>query len=571
MNNGQRFAALFRGYEKRYGRYDITSETVAEEKVAGKARTVDQEITLDDYASHVEGGVGIGVIPLREDSKINFAAIDIDVYNQQEQKARNLTHADIALALMETPLIVTQSKSGGIHVWLFASTPVSAKLATDYLKAQAAHLGVAGCEVFPKQTERHSDEDVGNWINLPYYGGKRVAVIPSKSGSVVEYIEPELELFLDIAEGAAKTVTEDFLIENTKLPSTQRGTGEHTELWFDGPPCLQTLLNGHPEKVAGIKKKFDTGAITEEQFKKQMAFTTPQLGEGARNWCFFNVGLYLRRRQNEHDPDAALDKDDQVLLKKSLKEVHEEWRVITGDKGIGPELDTIAKQASKGKWGYKCTDEPLKGHCNRRLCLQRKFGVGTGSSDSAFAISGFTIVDTEDKQYYMNVGDKRVYVPDIGCLLNQSEFGKIVANAIDRVWVTMADPKFKQMMDGLLEKADHIEGPPDSDRRAVILNALREFVHDKSIEWGKSESAIFNGRAVWTEDASEAWFKFDQFTEFLRGKGIQMGNNKVADMLKNDLGVTYRGNTHIGNRQVRPYVVDLKHLDSLMGDEHGEA
>lgn len=571
MNNGQRFAELFRGYQARYGRYDITGETVAEEKVAGKARTVDQEITIKEYTSHVEGGVGIGVIPLREDSMINFAAIDIDVYKQEDQAKRNLTHEDIALALMETPLIVTKSKSGGIHVWLFASTPVSARLATDYLKAQAAQLGVAGCEVFPKQTERHSDDDVGNWINLPYYGGKRTAVIPSKSGSVVEYIEPDLEQFLSIAEAAAQAVTEDYLIDNTRLPETQRGNGEQTELWFDGPPCLQSLLAGHPDKVAGIERKYAEGVINEEQYKKQLAFTTPQLGDGARNWCFFNVGLYLRRRQNEHDTDAVLDKDDQVKLRKSIEDVHTAWRVKTGNAGIGPELDTIAKQAGKGKWGYKCNDEPLKGHCDRRLCMKRKFGVGTGTSDSAFAITGFVVVDTEDKQYYMTVGDKRIYVPDVASLLNQSRFGEIIANAIDRVWINMADAKFKLMMDELLKKADHIEGPPDSDRLAVMLNALREFVHDKSIEWGKSDSAIFNGRAVWSEDALEAWFKFDQFTEFLRGKGLAFGNNKVADMLKNDLGVTYRGNTHIGGRQVRPYIVNLKHLDMLLDGNDGKA
>ena len=61
-NNGERFAKLFRGYTGRYGRYDITGEAAHEEKVAGRARTVDEMITQTEYDAHVEGTVGIGVI-----------------------------------------------------------------------------------------------------------------------------------------------------------------------------------------------------------------------------------------------------------------------------------------------------------------------------------------------------------------------------------------------------------------------------------------------------------------------------------------------------------------------------
>jgi hypothetical protein len=544
----------------------------AEEKVEGKARTVDKEIKPEDYQSHVEGGVGIGVIPLLEDNNVNFAAIDIDVYKVEDQKKAKLTHSDIALALMETPLIVTKSKSGGIHVWLFSKDGVSARLATDYLNAQAASLGVAGTEVFPKQTERHSDEDIGNWINLPYFGDTRKAVIPVKSGSVVEYIEPDLGVFLDIAEGASTLVTDDFLIEHTTLPPTQRDGEEGTKLWFDGPPCLQTLIVGHPEKVTTIQKKFDRGDITQDQYDKQMGYTQAQLGEGSRNRAFFNVGIYLRRRMNEHDPDVVLDGTGKKDLENALVESHGEWMRLTGHQGIPRELGTLAKQASKGKWGYKCTEEPLKGFCNRRLCLKRKFGVGTGVSDASFAITGLTIVDTEDKQYYMNVGDTRIHVPDVGSLLNQGEFGKIVTNATNRIWTTMQDAKYKQMMDALLQDADVVEGPPDSDRRAVLLNALHEFVHKKKIDRSKSETGIFNGRALWDDEGVEAWFKFDQFTEFLRGKGIQMTNNQVADMLITKFSVQARGNTHVGGRQVRPYVVNIQRLTDLMnGEANGEA
>ena len=569
-NNGERFAKLFRGYTGRYGRYDITGEAAHEEKVAGRARTVDEMITQTEYDAHVEGTVGIGVIPLNEDSCINFAAIDIDIYKAEEQARSKLTHTDIALALFDTPLIVSRSKSGGIHVWLFAKEPVSARLATDYLNIQAAKLGVAGTEIFPKQTERVSDEDVGNWINLPYFGGKRTAVLPHKNGSTYEFFDADLAQFLDIAEAASTQVTDDWLIEQNKLEPSQRDGGDNVPLWFDGPPCLQALLNGHPEKRDAINKKFERGDITEDQRDKQLAYTQPQLGDGSRNNCFLNVGHYLRRRLFPYDTDVALDKEDQQALAKAIEQAHTDWRVATGNTGIASELATIQKQAAKGKWGYACTKEPLKGHCNRRLCMKRKFGVGTATNDAAFAITGFTIVNTADKQYYMNVGDKRVHVPDVQTLMSQVKFGEIVLNETNRMWIPMQDTKYKEMMDGHLQNADVIEGPPDSDRRATLLNALDDFVRGKSLPKGKNDAAIYTGRVLLSENEVEAWFKFDQFTSFLRSRCLQFTNGLVANMLINDFGVTARGNTHVGGRQLRPYVVNMVRLEKEMAGDHGE-
>jgi len=574
LENGLRFAQLFRGHGNRYGRYDLPQNTTPEEKVDGRARTVDKEILPQDYVDHTDGKVGIGVIPLqgaaKEKGTINFAAIDIDVYKREERKQRNLTHEDIALAVFDTPLIVSRSKSDGIHVWLFSKNPVSAALATDYLKSIAAKLGTAGCEVFPKQTERHSEEDVGNWINLPYFGNTRHAVIPRKKGGVYDFPNATLDQFLDVAEAASVEVTNEWLKANTTKATNQRNGEDNGELWLDGPPCLQALIDGHAKKIPGIEKRYREGTITEEQYKKQLAFTEPQLGSGARNNCFFNVGIYLRRRMSPQDPDATLTPAMVSELEHALDQAHGDWRAKTGDKGIGKEIKTLAAQAAKGKWGYKCSEEPLAGHCNRALCLKRKYGVGTGVQDQAFAITGFTIVKGSEKQYYMNVGDARVHVPDVDTLLSQARFGAIVTNATDRVWKNMADPKFKEYIDHLLQTGDKIEGMPDSDRRSILLNALHEFIHSKKIDAGKSDASFYTGRVLWY-DTGEARFKLDFFMEFLRSRGVMMPQNVVALTMRNEFAVTAR-NTHIAGKQYRPYTVMIDHLNALMeGPEDGEA
>lgn len=585
-NNGERFARLFRGHTSRYGRYDITGDAAPEEKVAGKARTVDQEITTQDYTDHVEGRVGIGVIPLQGEAKqagrVNFAAIDIDVYTQKEQEARNLTHEGVALALFETPLIVTRSKSGGIHVWLFSTEGVSARVATDYLNAQAAELGVSGCEVFPKQTERYSDEDVGNWINLPYFGDTRHAVVPVKKGSVYEYVNVPLETFLDIAESAAKDVTDDFLIDKTPAMPRTRETSEEAELFYDGPPCLQRLIIGDPHKVERLEKahaakirdaKYKSEAEQDRATKwleRQKAALAPQNLDNNRNNTFFNVALYLHRRLSPHDQDAILDNDDFKKLSSQLDAIHGDWRVATGNSGISSELETIKKQGKKGKWGYSCTKEPLKSFCDRRTCLKRPFGIGTTKNDEE-AITGFTIVESEERQYYMNVGDKRIHIPDAQSLYSQSMFAQHVLNQTDRMWRTMQDTKYREMMDALLQNADRIAPPPDSDRKSILLNALYDFVTDKKIAKGKNDSALFNGRVIWSDDELSAIFKLDQFHAFLRGRGIMLTTQTVAKALTDDLDVLGRGNTEVAGRQVRPYEVNIERLRQLMAeDENGQ-
>ena len=41
----------------------------------------------------------------------------------------------------------------------------------DKLTQIKAVLGYSGSEVFPKQTELKSEDDTGNFLNLPYYNG----------------------------------------------------------------------------------------------------------------------------------------------------------------------------------------------------------------------------------------------------------------------------------------------------------------------------------------------------------------------------------------------------------------
>ena len=70
------------------------------------------------------------------------------------------------------PLSVCRSKSGGAHIFLFTTDFVPAKLMRDKLMSISAILGFGNAEVFPKQIELKSEDDTGNFLNLPYFNCK---------------------------------------------------------------------------------------------------------------------------------------------------------------------------------------------------------------------------------------------------------------------------------------------------------------------------------------------------------------------------------------------------------------
>jgi hypothetical protein len=262
----KRFAALFDGHDRFYGRYDAISTTPDEKGklvAAEKDRaTKNGAVTLDLYHGHLAGQNGLGIVPIRADATVLFGAVDVDVY-------AGLNHAELAhrIASMKLPLVLCRSKSGGAHCYLFSGEPIPAALIIARLSEVAAMLGHGGAEIFPKQ--KTPTEKGGSWINLPYFNGMlgtRYAV--GTDGAL------SLEEFLTHAESLKQGI-EWFhkpLVSSVDLPQ--------------GPPCLQHLV--------------------------QIGFP-----EGTRNSGLFNLGVYCRKA----DPDnwkTTLEEMNQKYMQPQL-------------------------------------------------------------------------------------------------------------------------------------------------------------------------------------------------------------------------------------------------------------
>src|SRR5580658_1617475 len=95
-------------------------------EAAKRPQTVRGAPSPQDWDNHVRGrGDGLGLIPLLDDdTNIRWGAIDIDVY-------KGLDHAALEHDVANLPLVITKSKSGGAHLWVFFREPVNAELARN--------------------------------------------------------------------------------------------------------------------------------------------------------------------------------------------------------------------------------------------------------------------------------------------------------------------------------------------------------------------------------------------------------------------------------------------------------
>jgi len=244
MSLAERFMAAFAGFGAAHGRTDISEERRAG-KTKAKSYVVRKPLTVELVQSHLDGGDGVGAIPINEDNKCKFGALDIDVYP--------LDHTALIKQLSQNnvPCIVCRSKSGGAHVFFFFKEWMSAGEFRDKAAEIAALLGHGKCEVFPKQEQVLVERgDVGNFINLPYFDAEqtmRPAILPDGDGAT-------LEQFLDMIDEVSVDPN-----EFRKLP-----IGGSVDLYPDYIPCVRQML------AMGIS-------------------------EGGRNKFAFQLGIFLKK------------------------------------------------------------------------------------------------------------------------------------------------------------------------------------------------------------------------------------------------------------------------------------
>ena len=375
---------------------------------------------------------------------------------------------------MKLPLVVCRSKSGGAHCFLFTNEPIDAKDMQMTLQQVAAALGYGGSEVFPKQVVLHLDRgDVGNFLNLPYFdadGGLRYAI---KDDGLAATIEEFFELY------------ETYVQTPEQVTALQIKDDPQSNL-AGAPPCLQILFKD-------------------------------KISEGGRNNGLFNIGVYLRK--------AFPDSWETEILTYNLMYLEPPLPLS--------EVTAVAKALSRKDYIYKCNDAPINAHCDKGLCMTRKFGIGAGSQGAA--VANLRKYNSDPPVWFLDVNGEPLELDTDG-LTNQIAFQKACVEQLNFMPLTSAKQTWEQRISALMsEMRDNdsaiMEVAEDASIGGQFYDYLEEFCRHLQQAQDKEEILL---RRPWTDDErGTTYFRLRDFEGHLKkNKFFELKTHKIAQRLR---------------------------------------
>tara|TARA_A100000172_G_scaffold81078_1_gene72833 strand:+ start:6820 stop:8328 length:1509 start_codon:yes stop_codon:yes gene_type:complete len=414
----ERFNRLFSGLSRAHGTYEI-QDSRADGKLTGKAITVREDVTIEHWKKHLSGSKGLGIIPINDESSVMFGAIDVDEY-----KDLNLVDLSIRLKELKLPLVLCRSKSGGVHLYLFCSEWIPAKLMKNKLEELSSGLGFGGSEVFPKQIQILAERgDVGGWINMPYFNqsdSRRYAI--DGDGKKLDALQ-----FLDLAESLLQT--------KERLQKLKVKVNYELD---EGPPCLQHL--------------------TEQGFP-----------EGTRNNGLFNLAVYCRKAYPDNW-QAQVETYNVKFMDPPL---------------MATEVLDIIKSANKKTYQYTCSRAPIAPYCNASVCKLRKHGIGNDGGMPA--IHSLTKYNSNPPIWFLDIeGSGRIEL-DTDDLQNQRRFQRRCMERLNMMPAKMNENSWNQLINHLFENLNIIEAPEDASSVGQLFEMIERFCTSRAQALSRDE------------------------------------------------------------------------------------
>ncbi len=455
----QNFKNIFKGLERAHGCTKISSPTENGLKVKGQSFVVRQPVTDELWLKHLQGTQSLGIIPINEDNQCVWGCVDIDSYAGFDHKKLIDKIKNYNL-----PLVVCRSKSGGAHVFLFTTESVSAERMRDKLTEIKTLLGYGGSEVFPKQIQLKSQDDTGNFLNLPYFNGDdttRYAFLENGDAA-------SLDGFYGLYQ---RNVQQDITKIKIERPKSE---------YSDAPPCIELMAMN-------------------------------KIPEGGRNNALFHYAVYAKKKW----PAEWKSRTTMFNIAASATPLSES------------EVDIIKRQHEKKDWGYKCNDVPMCNLCDKKLCRERKYGIG---EEIVFpALTDLQKIKLEKPYYYLNVDGERLHLENVKFLKQQSLFQEACMEQLDFKPPTVKPKDWDMIINPLMKNHEPVEAPEGVTTGEQLTNHLEEFCLNRHI--GSDVTDLKKG-GVWTNGGYHH-FVFSMFySKFLVRQRWEINYQRTAQMLK---------------------------------------
>jgi hypothetical protein len=363
------------------------------------------------------------------------------------------------------PFIVCRSKSGGAHVYVFFKEPVPAPVIIRKMNAIAKSMGHEGAEVFPKQLKLEPDQ-YGNWLNMPYFDSElTLRYAFDRDGQQLD-----LDQFISLIEHNRLTRKEFEAIEPPKLEFP----------FADGPPCC-----AH--------------------------FAMHGIDEGGRNNALMQMSIYAKNKYG----------DDWKEWTEKYNELH-----------VNPPLnaremsDTVFKSTDRRDYGYMCTHPPMVNVCNKRVCMQRQYGVGGAAEDQfeadvhledlrklVYELPNGKVVDDAPK-WELTIQGRVIRFPDTSFLQEQKKFATLCINKVNMFPPTLPAARWRMLVHDRLKNVQIVRIPFEQSEHSQTLEHLKDFL--RHMAHAKNVAQLMDGLAL--NDNGVYRFRLESLVDYIREK-----------------------------------------------------
>lgn len=474
-----RLMELFAGHPAAHGTHGEPNYDAAKNKweIKQTASTKKDKVTVELWERHIAGTYPLGIITIKPNSTVQWGCIDIDEYQD------DLLHLISQIEVHNYPLVPCRSKSGGLHLFLFLTSPAPAIAVITFLRDVAAHLGHATAEIFPKQAQIHADRgEIGNWIVMPYFGGTFGGKLREQTGLKKTGAEQTLDEFLIAAEAAR--VTPNQLAELTQPPAHVNGAGTKSPrpsrpTFSNGPPCLQIMVE--------------------------------RGWSNHRNDTLLHAGRYAKLA-HPNDWKAEVSRYNAEYCKPPLPP---------------EEVMGVIRSLEKKNYEYLCKYEPMASHCNAALCRSRKFGIGTEGNYPR--ISSISKVNRELVTWFVEVDDMHLEL-STEQLQRYDLFHRMAMEQGTCYRAMKQDAWFQTLREAMENLTISPYDSPDIGEPEIFREHLEDYLTNR--QRGRQMDDVLSGRPWEDEETHRHYFRLKGLMAYLKRIGDRTGRTKVSLRLR---------------------------------------
>ena len=495
----KKYIQIFDGYKGAYGVADWTNVKI--DPVSGKKkpdyRWNFESFTDQIYIDHLNGAKSVGIQPTNENSEVKFGLIDIDPNNYVDYDKKFFIDK---IQEFKLPLIPIESKSGGLHLFIFMKEFISATLLVSFLSNLLPLFKLKpDTEIFPKQTQLTKDTETGElrpgqFINLPYYKKTERQAL-NLDGTPFTF-----EQFIPLVESNLVNPEDLNIITDNIDKKIFEGADEDFK---DGPPCLATLST----------------IMKDPQFDGKDRF-------------MYNYHVFVKMKYE--------DTWKQKVKNAPVKYFAEQHANAWDDKTLNAKIRSWARSFK----GYTCTQSPISDHCKKGICVKKKFGVLSGSKGTYPELTNLKKIDLDPEPEYEfdvikpdGISTATVHCRSVEHVTDQRKRRNAIAKAAGFPPPIIKGDEDQTVLDALW-KTEKTVNPP-------IGTSSREKLHDvlhAKINGAKAQTdASFKTGTVLIQEGY-AFFKFNKFYDKLKAKNWKYSEDKTGVMMKKtykDCGIEF--------------------------------